>query len=230
MSVDPVRLDPVRPDPVQPGPGSPAGGGAPGRFLVLEGLDGCGKSTQARRLVERLRALGRDVVHTREPGGTPAGERIRALLLDPALGEIEPLTEVLLYQAARAQLVARVIRPALARGALVVCERWHYATSAYQGAAGGADPQAIAASSRLATGGLEPDRAVLLDAPDAVSQGRLRRERDRIESRGAAYRERVAAGFRALFAADPVRLRTVSAVGSQAEVEVRVWEAVRDLL
>lgn len=223
------------PDPVPAARERPAGQGAagaraPGRFLVLEGLDGCGKSTQARRLVERLRALGRDVVHTREPGGTPAGERIRDLLLDPALGEVEPLTEVLLYQAARAQLVARVIRPALARGAVVVCERWHYATSAYQGAAGGADPQAIAASSLLATGGLEPDRAVLLDAPDAVSQGRIHRERDRIESRGAAYRARVAAGFRALFAADPARLRTVSAAGSQVEVEARVWEAVRDVL
>src|SRR5690349_19262464 len=136
---------------------------APGRFVVLEGLDGCGKSTQARRLAERLARAGRDVVHAREPGGTPAGERIRALLPGPTLGEIEALTEVLLYQAARAELTARVIRPALARGAVVVCERWHYATSAYQGAAGGASPEAVARSSALATGGLEPDRAVLLD-------------------------------------------------------------------
>ncbi len=202
---------------------------APGRFVVLEGLDGCGKSTQARRLVERLTRTGREVLHTREPGGTPAGERIRALLLDPALGELEPLAEVLLLQAARAQLTARVLRPALARGAVVVCERWHYATTAYQGAAGGADLGAIAASSALATGGLEPDRAVLLDLPDAVRQQRLGRSRDRIEARDAAYRARAAEGFRRVFAADPGRLRTVPAVGAPEQVEARVWEAVRDL-
>jgi dTMP kinase len=201
----------------------------PGRFVVLEGLDGCGKSTQARRLVARLRRAGRDVVHAREPGGTPAGERVRALLLDPALGEVEPLTEVLLYQAARAELTARVLRPALARGAVVVCERWHYATSAYQGAAGGAPAEVVRRSSALATGGLEPDRAVLLDAPATALEARIERPRDRIESRGDAYRERVAAGFRALFAADPDRLRVVEARGTADEVEARVWEAVRDL-
>lgn len=202
---------------------------ARGRFVVLEGMDGCGKSTQARRLVERLRALGRTVVHTREPGGTPAGERIRALLLDPALGEVDALTEVLLYQAARRQLVTQVVRPALARGEVVVCERWHYATQAYQGAAGGASPDDVRTSSRLATGGLEPDRAVLLDLDDAGAQARMQRERDRIEARGEGYRARVAAGFRALFAANPGRMRVVPACGTPEEVEARVWEAVRDL-
>ena len=201
-----------------------------GRFVVLEGPDGCGKSTQARRLAERLRGLGREVVHTREPGGTSAGERIRDLVLDPALGEIAPLTEVLLYQAARAQLTAQVLRPALARGAFVVCERWHYATSAYQGAAGGAPAEAVRASSALATGGLDPDRALLLDAPDEVLEARIARPRDRIESRGPDYRRRVAQGFRALFAADPARLRTVDARGSEADVAARIWEQVRDLL
>lgn len=208
---------------------SPAPAG-PGRFLVLEGADGAGKSTQARRLVETLRALGRRVVHTREPGGTLAGERIRDLLLDPALGEIDPLTEVLLYQAARAQLTAQVIRPALQRGEVVVCERWHYATQAYQGAAGGASAEAVRLSSALATGGLDPDRAVLLDVPDAVAQERMARPRDRIEARGSAYRARVAEGFRALFARDPQRLRVVSAVGAPEDVAARVWEAVRDVL
>lgn len=207
----------------------PSAVASPGRFVVLEGLDGCGKSTQARRLTERLERSGRDVVHAREPGGTPAGERIRALLLDPELGEIEPLTEVLLYQAARAELTARVLRPALARGAIVVCERWHYATSAYQGAAGGAPAEAVRASSTLATGGLEPDRAVLLDAPVEALDARLARPRDRIESRGGTYRARVAAGFRALFAADRERMRVVDALGTADEVEARVWEAVRDL-
>lgn len=201
-----------------------------GRFLVLDGLDGCGKSTQARLLVARLKRSGREVVHAREPGGTPVGERIRALLLAPALGEVEPLVEVLLLQAARAQLVASVLEPALARGAVVVCERWHYSTSAYQGAAGGASASAIAQSTRLATGGLEPDRAVLLTAPDALSQARLGRTRDRIEARGPAYRARVAAGYLAAFAADPVRCRVVSAEGTADEVEARVWECVRDVV
>lgn len=201
-----------------------------GRFFVLEGLDGSGKSTQARRLVARLQALRREVVHTREPGGTIAGERIRALLLDPTLGEVDPLTEVLLYQAARRQLVTQVLVPALARGALIVCERWHYATQAYQGAAGGAALAAVRASSALATGGLEPDRAVLLDLADDAAQARMSRPRDRIEARGADYRARVAAGFRAIFQTDPERLRTVSAAGTPEAVETRVWEAVRDLV
>lgn len=200
-----------------------------GRFVVLEGMDGCGKSTQARRLVERLRAQGRTVVHTREPGGTVAGERIRAVLLDPALGEVDPLTEVLLYQAARRQLVTQVVRPALARGEVVVCERWHYATQAYQGAAGGASAEDVRTSSRLATGGLEPDRAVLLDMDDAGAQARMQRERDRIEARSEGYRARVAAGFRDIFRGAPQRMRVVAAAGTPDEVEARVWEAVRDL-
>lgn len=208
---------------------SPAPSAALGRFIVLDGVDGAGKSTQARRIVARLGALGRSVLHTREPGGTHAGERIRALLLDPALGEIDALTEVLLYQAARRQLVAEVIRPALARGDVVVCERWHYATQAYQGAAGGAGAEEVRLSSRLATGGLEPDRAVLLDVADDSAQRRMDRPRDRIESRGAEYRARVAEGFRRIFAADPPRMRVVAAEGTPDEVEVRVWDAVRDL-
>jgi dTMP kinase len=200
-----------------------------GRFVVLEGLDGCGKSTQARRLAQRLVAAGHAVLHTREPGGTSAGERVRAVLLDPALGEIDPLTEVLLYQAARRQLVVEKIRPALDRGEIVVCERWHYATQAYQGAAGGASAEDVATSSRLATGGLEPDRAVLLDLPDAEAQARIARPHDRIESRGDGYRARVAAGFRRLFASDPARMRVVRADGTPEEVEARVWEALHGL-
>jgi dTMP kinase len=199
-----------------------------GVFVVLEGLDGCGKSTQAARLVARLQARGRDVLHVREPGSTRLGERVRALLLDPDLGEVAPVSEVFLYQAARAQLVREVLDPALAAGRDVVSERWHYATAAYQGVAGGAGLDAVTVTSRLATGGLDPDRAVLLDLPGDDSQARIDRPLDRIERRGAAYRARVAAGFRALFAAGGP-LRTVSASGTPEEVEARVWEAVRDL-
>ena len=161
---------------------------ARGRFVVLDGLDGGGKSTQAARLVARLERLGRRVLHVRDPGSTPAGERIRALLLDPGLGEIVPECEVLLYQAARAQLVRARIAPALAEGRDVVCERWHHATAAYQGHAGGASLEVVRITSAVATGGTEPDRAVLLDVDVHEAGRRMDRPRDRIEARfGARY-------------------------------------------
>ena len=201
-----------------------------GVFLVLEGVDGCGKSTQAERLAERLRARGREVLHVREPGATAAGERIREVLLDPASGDITPLAEVFLYQAARAQLVHEVLGPALAAGRDVVCERWHYATSAYQGVAGGVGLDAVRTTSALATGGLEPHRAVLLDLPEAVAGSRLGGTLDRMEQKGDAFRARVAAALRTLFEAGDDRLRTVRADGTVDEVAERVWEAVRDLV
>ncbi|MHC5011474.1 MAG: dTMP kinase [Planctomycetota bacterium] len=200
-----------------------------GRFLVLEGVDGCGKSTQAHLLKERLESHGRRVLHVREPGTTAAGERIRELLLDPALGEIAPITEVFLYQAARAQLVQEVLAPALADGRDIVCERWHYATSAYQGVAGGAGLEAVRTTSELATGGIEPDRAVLLDLPREVAESRLGRLLDRIEQRGHAYRADVADALRDLFATGGDGLRIVPADASPEVVAGRVWEAVRDL-
>jgi dTMP kinase len=173
------------------------------------------------------------VRHTREPGGTRLGERVRALLLDPGLGEVAAMAEVFLYQASRAQLVEEVIRPALARGEVIVCERWHYATRAYQGAYAGvgrrARPEDVKTASALATGGVEPHRAVLLDLPEEQADERVGRERDRLESRGRAYRRRVAAGFRAVFAEEPGQRRVVSAAGGIEEVAGRVWEAVGDL-
>lgn len=206
----------------------------PGLFFVLDGLDGCGKTTQATRLVERLRGLGRTVVHTREPGGTALGERVRALLLDPKLGDVAPMAEVFLYQASRAQLVETVIRPALAAGSVVVCDRWHYATTAYQGAYEGvgrrASGEALRLSSALATSGVEPDRALLLDMPAEASDRRVGAQRDRLESRGSTYRERVAARFRDVFSEEPTVRRIVSADGSIDDVAERVWEAVRDLI
>ena len=205
-----------------------------GRFLVLDGLDGCGKSTQATRLAEALRARGHEVLHTREPGGTLLGERVRALLLDPGLGELAPMAEVFLYQASRAQLVEEVIRPALAAGTWVVCERWHYATRAYQGAyegvGRGASEEALRASSALATGGVEPDRAILLDMPEEVSDARVGEARDRLEARGDAYRARVGERFRAIFGEDPEQRRIVDARGSIEAVGARIEEAIRDLL
>ena len=202
-----------------------------GLFLVLEGLDGTGKSTQARRLAERVGKTGRPVLHLREPGGTPLGERVREALLDPASGDLDATTEVFLYQAARRRIVLERIRPALDAGTVVVCERWHYATTAYQGAGGGADLDLIRRTSAAATGGLEPRRALLLALPDDEAvRRRSDREPDRIERKDADYRARVAAAFRALFSGDPDRFRVVDAAGGPDEVEERVWEAVHDLL
>jgi dTMP kinase len=203
----------------------------PGLFLVLEGADGSGKTTQAQRLAARLRALGRVVEAVREPGGTAVGERVRALLLDPAVGEVDAVTEVLLYQAARRRLVVERIRPALEAGHDVVCDRWHYSTTAYQGAGGGADPAVIRLTTKVATDGLEPRRALLLDVPDAVATARIARPLDRIERRGAEYRRRVAAELRRLFrSGDPDRYVVVDGARGEDEVAASVWESVRDLV
>lgn len=157
---------------------------------------------------------------------------VRALSIGAAqltMPSKRPIAEMFLYQAARAQLVAAVIRPALDHGSVVVCERWHYATSAYQGVGGGAGLEAVELSSRLATGSLDPDRAVLLDAPQAVLDTRIDRPLDRVESRGAGFRDQVAQAYRDLFRRDPRRLRIVSAEGTPDDVAPRVWEAVSDL-
>ena len=206
-----------------------------GRLLVLEGLDGSGKSTQAERLAERIKESGRRVRHTREPGGTPLGERVREILLSPDTGDLSARTEVFLYQAARAQLVDEVIRPALEAGVIVVCERWHYATFAYQtakapGDAAAAPEQMVRETSAWAIAGTEPDRALYLTLPADQTEERLAGEQDRIEARGRAYRRLVDAAYRRRFEEEPGRLRIVSAEGTIDEVAARVWEEVHDLL
>jgi len=162
-----------------------------GRFLVIDGPDGSGKSTQVARIAARL---GEACVALREPGATPLGEAIRDLLLHSEV-EPEPLAEMLLYQAARAQLVATVIRPALAQGRTVVLDRYWYSTAAYQGYGLGLDPEWVRRVSAVATGGLEPDAVVFLDLEPEVGLGRLPGGRDRIERRPLEYHRRVRAGF-----------------------------------
>lgn len=201
-----------------------------GLFLVLDGPDGAGKSTQVRLLAEKIRAAGRDVETVRDPGGTSIGERIRGLLLDPAIGDLDPVTEVLLYQAARRRLVLERIRPALAAGKVVVCDRWHTATQAYQGAGLGVDAAVVRLTSKIATDGLEPRRALLLDVDEATAAARMTRPLDRIEQRGADYRLRVRTEFRRLFSRDPDRFVRIDASASESVVADAVWHAVRDLL
>ena len=207
----------------------------PGLFLVVDGPDGAGKSTQCRRLADRIEAGGRRVVRLRDPGDTALGERVRAALLDPAVGDLDAVTEVLLYQAARRRLVLEKLRPALARGEVVVCDRWHYATQAYQGGGGGADAAVVRLTTKIATDGLEPRRAVLLDVDEAVAERRMAARAhgaplDRMERRGREYRRRVRTAFRAVFGADPDRFVLVNADAGEDEVAERVWHAFADLL
>jgi dTMP kinase len=195
-----------------------------GRFVVLEGGEGTGKSTQAALLAVEL-----DAVLTREPGGTATGERLRAVLLDPGLPPIAARTEVLLLLAARAQHVAEVIEPALASGRHVVCDRFSGSTLAYQGYGRGLPVDELARMSRWAAGGVDPDRIILLRVPAAVAAERVGRRggRDRMEGEAAAFFDRVARGFAELAAADPDRWRIVDGSGTVAQVAARVLDAVQ---
>ena len=166
-----------------------------GRFIVLEGPDGGGKTTQAARLVRWLGAAGGEVVACREPGGTRLGEQIRGMVKDRSDVAIGMMAEMLLFMASRAQLIAEVVRPALDRGAVVVGDRYLLSNVVYQGIAGGLDPGDVWAVGGAATGGLLPDLTIILDVPVGVALDRVGPGRDRIEDRGAAYRQRVRDGF-----------------------------------
>ena len=193
-------------------------------FISFEGLDGCGKTTQAAMLADALEAEGQRIVRVREPGGTPAGERIRSLLLDP--GEtIAPVAEALLYAAARAQLVDDVIRPALRDGAHVVADRFIDSSLAYQGVARGLGVEPVLDVNRFATGGLLPDRTVLLRLGGGEAARRRDAEPDRIEAEGDGFQEQVARGFEDLAARFPDRIVEVDGSGSPVEVLARVREA-----
>jgi dTMP kinase len=195
-----------------------------GRFIALEGGEGTGKSTQAARLASRL-----DAVLTREPGGTAVGERIRALVLDPAL-PVAARTEALLMAAARAQHVAEVIAPALASGRHVVTDRFTGSSLAYQGIARGLGVEAVAALSAFATGGLAPDLVVLLDLPVDVASARLTGEPDRMEREDETFHAQVVEGFRSLTRREPQRWVMVDAHGTVDEVADAVWSAVAPLV
>ncbi len=171
-----------------------------GRFVVLEGGDATGKSTQVRRLVERLRGAGHDVVETFEPGATPLGAQLRSVLLERD-ATIDPVTEALLMAADRAQHVAEVLRPALERGAWVVSDRFVPSSLAYQGVARGLGVEPVDALSRMATGGLEPDLVVVLEVSVAEARRRLGTARDRLEGESAAFVEAVHDAYRTLAAA-----------------------------
>ena len=191
--------------------------------MAFEGGEATGKTTQARLLAERLGA-----VLTREPGGTEVGERVRELVLDPAV-RVDVRAEALLMAAARAQHVAEVIEPALAAGRHVVTDRFTASSLAYQGVGRGLGVDEVAGLSSYATGGLEPDMVLLLDLPLETAAARLSNEPDRLEREGAPFHARVSAAFRQLAGADPARWAVVPADGTVDEVAAKVWEAVNRL-
>ncbi len=206
-----------------------------GIFITLEGPDGAGKSTQQTLLVERIRALGRDVVSTREPGGTVLGERVRDILMDKA-ADHDAIIDALLFNAARRAQVREVIRPALDRGAVVVCDRFNDSTLAYQGFGGGAPLDVLSRIGEIATDGTRPSRTVLLDVSVADGLGRKHDGPEegltRFETHSgfdAAFHERVRNGYLLLAEADSDRWRVVDAARGADEVSAAVWDAVSDL-
>ena len=202
---------------------------AHGRFITFEGGEGAGKSTQLRRLAQRL-AGTREVVATREPGGSPGAESIRDLLVNGAADRWSPVTETLLMYAARRDHVERVITPALARGAWVICDRFADSTRAYQGAAGGTDPALITALETHVLDRVRPDLTLVFDLPVAAGLARAggRGEAEnRFESKGLAFHERLREAFLAIARAEPDRCAVIDAAGTEAVVEAAVWAALQ---
>ena len=191
-------------------------------FITLDGLDGSGKTLQLSRLAGWLRDRGIDVVTCRDPGSTATGDAVRAILLDRHDLALAATTEMLLYMAARAQLVAEVVRPALERGSWVVSDRYLLANVVYQGHAGGLEPDVVRSVGAIATGGLAPDLTLLLDVDLATAARRLARPLDRLERRGDDYRNRVRAGYLAEARADPGRIVVVDATDGPDVVADRI--------
>ncbi|MCH8084691.1 MAG: dTMP kinase [Myxococcales bacterium] len=203
-----------------------------GAFITFDGIEGCGKSTQAHLLSRHLVAEGQDVVLTREPGGTPIAEAIREILLDPANGAMAPLTELLLYEAARAQHVHELIRPAIEAGSIVICDRFYDSTTAYQGAGRQIPEIDFEKLHRMATGGLSPDLTLFLDLP--VEEGLKRATNagapDRIERESVEFHERVRQGFLELAAQQPERIKTLDARGTPEDIAIAVSALVDPLV
>lgn len=193
-----------------------------GRFIAFEGGEGSGKSTQAARLAARIGAL-----LTHEPGDTPLGAAVRALLLDAPQLDITPRAEALLMAADRAQHVAQVIRPALATGRTVITDRFTGSSIAYQGYGRQLSPQEIASLSDWATDELSPDLVILLELPSSMSMQRTGGARDRLEAAGDAFHRRVHDGFLRLAMEDPERWAVVDGTRSEDEVAEAVWEIVQ---
>ena len=208
-----------------------------GRFITFEGGEGCGKSTQIRLLADRLRAAGREVLLTREPGGTPLAEKIRSLVREESDDPPNARAETLLFLASRAQVVESVIRPALAAGTWVLCDRFFDSTFAYQGYGRGLDLLELKRLNAFATGGLVPDRTLLLDVAPETSAARMRAreqaahtEADRMEKAGDGFHARLRKGFLELSAAEPERFVVIAAEDGVDDVAEKIWNSMRPML
>jgi dTMP kinase len=200
-----------------------------GRFITFEGGEGTGKSTQIRRLAERLTSAGLETVLTREPGGSPGAEQIRDLLVNGPADRWSPLSEALLLNAARAHHLETRIRPALARGAWVLSDRFADSTRAYQGAAGGVDPAFLARLEAEVVGDTRPDLTLMLDAPAELGLARAADRAGgeaRFESKGLAFHQWLREGYRALAAAEPERCVVIDAAQGMEAVAEAIWRAV----
>lgn len=210
-----------------------AGARGRGLFVTFEGVEGSGKSTHLRLLAETLRAAGHEVVETREPGGTPLGRTLRALLLEAGDAPPEPLAELLLYCADRAQHVATLVRPALRAGRVVLCDRFSDSTIAYQGHGRGLDLAMVRALDAHARAGLAPDLTLLLDCPvpDGLARARARSgTADRLEQEAVRFHEAVRRGFHAEAAAEPARYRVIDTTRPADLVRAEIRATVAPLL
>lgn len=204
-----------------------------GKFITLEGGEGTGKSTQARRLVQRLRDLGHEVVQTREPGGSPGAEDIRNLVLNGEAERWSPRTETLMMFAARSDHLERTIRPALEAGSWVVCDRFADSSRAYQGAGGGVPLDFIEQLDAAIVGADQPDLTLVFDLPVELGLERAFGRglfEVRFESKGLAFHQRLRDGFQRIARDHPERCVVIDAAGDEDAVEARVWAAVQDRL
>ena len=203
-----------------------------GLFISFEGVEGAGKSTHVRMVAETLEAEGREVLTTAEPGGTPISQCIRGVLLDSKHAAMDPVTELLLYAAARRQHLKELILPALDAGKVLITDRFSDSTTAYQGTGRGLDMQLIAELDRIVTGGLRPDLTVLLDmdVEQGLERNRGAGKRDRLEMEQVEFHRRVREGFLTIAKAEPGRVKLIDASGSKEQVQARVMEAVRKAL
>lgn len=200
-----------------------------GVFITFEGIDGAGKSTQARLLADRIEASGRRVLRVRDPGATELAERVRPIILDPEMRGISPMAELMLYLACRAQLADELIRPALADGAVVISDRYGDSSVAYQGYGRELGPELVRQSSALATGGLDPDITFLIDLPLGIARKRRGTSApDRLEGEIEAFHQRIRDGFLDIANRNPGRVVVVDGSMSESDIAQYVVDALTD--